>query len=1544
MMAHMRELRVRLVVDDSEKTKFGQFSAAAARAAQTLDSQYGSALSRATDMLDRMGTKITIVGLLLARSLVNAFSAVSSSVRTLGQEFVDINEKFSSFQITLGSALRSLSAAGRIINEIVKITAQSPVPFQDLIQTVQGVSVIPQTSAMLGKQVAGNNLSDPNGFLRKTLRTVEAMVTFRPDKNASDAVYSIREALGGQMRSLIRRFDVPLTLLSQMSGNSLSKLKADPEKMMEALSMMFTGIITPDAVVQMARQPSKLLENYREQLFTIPLLRLGQGAGTTGGLYNKSLVGAQENYDKLMRFMWVQKTQNRNERGELVDGEDIAGTGVFEKRYLPRISAALEKVFDSVSSLVLKLIDKLADAMGVKGVDRFEKVAGILTMSIENVTSFITRMAGKLDGFDILGTVDKLSSTAEGIFGFLSGIFKAANTVLGSVGTGVAVLTAPMWLPHIGSIFSLFRNILKGLTEIHPWLSRAGSLGETAKSLGGKGGVSLGSRLLSQSAFVSPAQMKQFWQPGTRYTQDIVDQYRGILSSNPALWMSSGIMTREMYAQQSPGKNYDKYSNAKIRQLLYKDSAWIQANPDIAQQFIGAGQGSRLVGSSMAAEAEASYLAANRKGRFSTLKNVGKLAGMAAIGAVEIAAPLLAIEGASLLYEALTDNTRITENLTKATTELQVEMSRRGTSSVTGTLADQSRSAQAAAFWGNIDLKKLEEGDTRSYTERFLRTGLRANAALLTGGVSLLGSLSPSDPYENLVVNKLTDSASSKLDVRAGEGGFAKLRATTIEALKGADKDFFRKAGDRGTLIDAISDPDSVKAAKDFSVKLRLLGYSAGNLRQLFDQQATQVQQNLERTEWSKFAKQNGGDEGVPFALAQLRAKEVSSLSIEDLNAMLDRMGAGAKRDWARGTMSYRPGTSMDELSQALQNANSLRRSTGFSDLIDSLETYRSSNTPYAESTETLKKLFADSKKQLEALNSFDVEEIFAQASKRGRAIYSAAQEQYAASGQEADLEALRTAGRLFADADTPGSLAYRKRAALHLKSAQEADANMSTGVSSQVGFDMFIGAFSKYSEVISNSESLPSTIAQAYKGVSAIAKVLDENGVAGAFTKALGDIAPAYSSQADSLTRQQELNERINKASETYLSTLSENNPIAAELGEKTRATISALNSLADKYRAALAGLSGDYVKSWGSAGNKFINLPGLEASVGRAASEQTADRLRRLGGTTDIAQAARLNNRYVSEGEGYKNNLTALRATVVAYGDYAGNVEKVRAINAEINDLLVQQAQYARHHTFGTAMEDALDNLSGKYREAASDWYGMVTQAGDAMQSSMAGAFHNMVMGTESVSEAFRSMATNILSSMAQIASNQVASGILSYAFAAIGGALFPAMTTTGAASLSNTSGGVDLGNYSQFDTNYGNFGMKAAGGMIVGGSGVKDDRPIVAMGGEFVIRKDAAMEFGYDNLERINRREFGRYASGGVVGNYATLQRPTGNIYSPTNVTLSMHFGKGSNEDDDTGNFSEQLNKNPELAKMFSQAVEIKVHETIIEFQRQGIIPTR
>lgn len=436
----MRNIGVRMVVDDSQKVKFQSFATAAERAAADVNNRVAVPFYRAEMALNRIGGVATRTAAVGFGILTTAVGGLTYAMAGLGKEFISVNERFTNLQITLTSALRSFKAGRDIVKELAQYTAKSPLPFQALAETVQSFSVIPQTTNRLLSQVRTGTLNRSDGFLKQALDTVSSMNVFRPDQSASSAVFAIREALGGQLRSLVRRFDIPTTLLQRSSGQSTRELQRDPDKMFDAIYKLFTDIVTPEATYQFARQPTKLLANTREQLVDIPLLRVGQGTGQLGAAspYNRLLTSAQRGFDSLTSTLG------------LSGGADDQ----FEEKFGKRIRSSLLSFFDRIEGVASNALDEILDNLGVvRNENRVERVIGGIVQGMEKLFTFAGDLATKLKdiGPSVIEIFDRIFSIAGKVF---DGLLLVKDKFGATAAAGVAI-ASPLLLNNLGSVISL---------------------------------------------------------------------------------------------------------------------------------------------------------------------------------------------------------------------------------------------------------------------------------------------------------------------------------------------------------------------------------------------------------------------------------------------------------------------------------------------------------------------------------------------------------------------------------------------------------------------------------------------------------------------------------------------------------------------------------------------------------------------------------------------------------------------------------------------------------------------------------------------------------------------------------------------------------------------------------------------------------------------------------------------------------------------------------------------------------------------------------
>lgn len=148
---------------------------------------------------------------------------------------------------------------------------------------------------------------------------------------------------------------------------------------------------------------------------------------------------------------------------------------------------------------------------------------------------------------------------------------------------------------------------------------------------------------------------------------------------------------------------------------------------------------------------------------------------------------------------------------------------------------------------------------------------------------------------------------------------------------------------------------------------------------------------------------------------------------------------------------------------------------------------------------------------------------------------------------------------------------------------------------------------------------------------------------------------------------------------------------------------------------------------------------------------------------------------------------------------------------------------------------------------------------EMGNSFQRNMGNAFSDFILGAKNAEQAIRAFGASFAEEMVKIATNKLAaqlfSGLVSF--------LTPGAPAPGSASF------------------IGPMQPKAIGGLIRGGSGVRDDVPIAAMSGEYILPRAFVQKVGAHNLDNAIQG----YSGGGVVA------PPIGGASGGTTVNISV-----------------------------------------------------
>jgi TP901 family phage tail tape measure protein len=218
----------------------------------------------------------------------------------------------------------------------------------------------------------------------------------------------------------------------------------------------------------------------------------------------------------------------------------------------------------------------------------------------------------------------------------------------------------------------------------------------------------------------------------------------------------------------------------------------------------------------------------------------------------------------------------------------------------------------------------------------------------------------------------------------------------------------------------------------------------------------------------------------------------------------------------------------------------------------------------------------------------------------------------------------------------------------------------------------------------------------------------------------------------------------------------------------------------------------------------------------------------------------------------------------------------DRIRSGGGNIGDMF---SSFSDEMTYGT--QDAFRDLNG-----------IASDTARTMKSEFNNAFQSVIDGTQTVGDAFRTMATNISKRIQQLALEMSTNLLFNSLFSSVGG-----VPSAFKSPLGRAKGGY----IQEFST----------GGKVLGGSGTKDDVPAMLSKGEYVIKKSSVNKYGTRFLNNLNQ--------GGVVG--LAGGGSLGGVGDPISEDLIAEYLRNSNKnpasETDTGrvvdaNLKEQLGR--------------------------------
>ena len=180
----------------------------------------------------QMGTQPFISGL----AGISGLSTLTGELQSFVGQIPGITSQIQTNLATISSLGGSRVAAESAVGTALDIAKTQPIQFPQAMEIVSALSVYPETKSMA---------TNP-AFQKKAFETTQFLSMLAPEQGIGGALFAIRELLGGQTRSLERRFNISTEILASSAGKSNSEFMAmggggKINTLWDALNNMFGG-------------------------------------------------------------------------------------------------------------------------------------------------------------------------------------------------------------------------------------------------------------------------------------------------------------------------------------------------------------------------------------------------------------------------------------------------------------------------------------------------------------------------------------------------------------------------------------------------------------------------------------------------------------------------------------------------------------------------------------------------------------------------------------------------------------------------------------------------------------------------------------------------------------------------------------------------------------------------------------------------------------------------------------------------------------------------------------------------------------------------------------------------------------------------------------------------------------------------------------------------------------------------------------------------------------------------------------------------------
>lgn len=434
--------------------------------------------------------KSVVIGITGAVATVTAaITGFVASFTAMGKSVINATDIYRKQTISLVGVYKTPSKSREMINSVYDITRAMPVNYTQAVQTLSEMSAIPALQNIL-RSPDSNKSSQ---LLTKMFKVITAMTTMRPDQNSSGAIFSLRNAFAGDLRSLQRRFDLPVSNIMNSRGTmGLAAVKTDPMAMLDSLENYFDTFLDVETLNKVSDTISVIMEKTKGA-FDLFKANIGNS-----GFYDLVAQDLRKIRDFVINF---------------VTSED-------GKSFAKRISDIFSNVYDSVKSMVVKTRKILTQifntdelSFGNTFVNILEYFAKIVKYfdefyNVKTIVDYVNELFKTIDSYKplVYEFLDKTISNLKEIGSSVLNVSKyVVSTAIDIVNTLKATGLSDkgilfLWLFGPGNVVSLITaglgalasGIMVAVTAAGLFATTIGSIGVTATLVVGAVGALVG--------------------------------------------------------------------------------------------------------------------------------------------------------------------------------------------------------------------------------------------------------------------------------------------------------------------------------------------------------------------------------------------------------------------------------------------------------------------------------------------------------------------------------------------------------------------------------------------------------------------------------------------------------------------------------------------------------------------------------------------------------------------------------------------------------------------------------------------------------------------------------------------------------------------------------------------------------------------------------------------------------------------------------------------------------------------------------------------